>query len=131
MYAYNVAQGLEYVLKAAVDNLTRDNIMKQAAGIRDLELGGLLPGVKVNTFADRLRPDFAVATDEVQGRHLGTLRRNSSAATSAVNARNGLPKKQPLGFAAGAFCCETSGKMIDDSCEKSFIQEGPTVNIIK
>jgi branched-chain amino acid transport system substrate-binding protein len=49
MYAYIVAQGLEQVLKACGDNLTRENVMKQAASIKDLELGGLLPGVKVNT----------------------------------------------------------------------------------
>jgi len=49
MYAYTVTQGLVHVLKACGDNLTRENIMKQAASIRDLELGGLLPGVKVNT----------------------------------------------------------------------------------
>jgi branched-chain amino acid transport system substrate-binding protein len=49
MYAYNVAQGLVHVLKACGDNLTRENVMKQAASIKDLELGGLLPGVKVNT----------------------------------------------------------------------------------
>ena len=49
MYAYTVAQGLVHVLKACGDNLTRENIMKQAASIKDLELGGLLPGVKVNT----------------------------------------------------------------------------------
>jgi len=49
MYAYTVAQGLVHVLKACGDNLTRANVMKQAASIHDLELGGLLPGVKVNT----------------------------------------------------------------------------------
>ncbi|MGY3620563.1 ABC transporter substrate-binding protein [Bradyrhizobium sp. USDA 10063] len=49
MYGYTVAQGMVHVLKACGDNLTRENIMKQAASIRDLELGGLLPGVKVNT----------------------------------------------------------------------------------
>ena len=49
MYAYIVAQGLVHVLKNCGNDLTRDNIMKQAASIRDLELGGLLPGVKVNT----------------------------------------------------------------------------------
>jgi branched-chain amino acid transport system substrate-binding protein len=49
MYAYNVAQGLVHVLKACGDNLTRENVMKQAASIKNLELGGLLPGVKVNT----------------------------------------------------------------------------------
>jgi branched-chain amino acid transport system substrate-binding protein len=49
MYAYNVAQGLVHVLKACGDDLTRANVMKQAANIKNLELGGLLPGVKVNT----------------------------------------------------------------------------------
>ena len=51
MYAYTVAQGLVHVLKACGDDLTRANIMKQAASIRDLELDGLLPGIKVNTSA--------------------------------------------------------------------------------
>jgi branched-chain amino acid transport system substrate-binding protein len=49
MYGYTVAQGMVHVLKASGDNLTRENIMKQAASIREVELGGLLPGVKVNT----------------------------------------------------------------------------------
>ncbi|VIO73489.1 Leu/Ile/Val-binding protein [Bradyrhizobium ivorense] len=49
MYAYIVSQGLVHVLKACGDNLTRENIMKQAASIRDYEPLGLLPGVKVNT----------------------------------------------------------------------------------
>jgi branched-chain amino acid transport system substrate-binding protein len=49
MYGYTVAQGMVHVLRACGDDLTRENIMKQAAGIRDLELGGLLPGIKVNT----------------------------------------------------------------------------------
>jgi branched-chain amino acid transport system substrate-binding protein len=49
MYGYNVAQGLVHVLKACGDDLTRANVMKQAASIKNLELGGLLPGVKVNT----------------------------------------------------------------------------------
>ncbi len=56
MYAYIVAQGLEHVLKACGDNLTRENVMKQAASIRDLELRGLLPGVKVNTSATDFAP---------------------------------------------------------------------------
>ena len=56
MYAYTVAQGLEHVLKASGDNLTRENVMKQAASIKDLELGGLLPGIKVNTSATDFAP---------------------------------------------------------------------------
>jgi branched-chain amino acid transport system substrate-binding protein len=56
MYAYTVTQGIVHVLKACGDDLTRENIMKQAAGIKDLELGGLLPGIKVNTSATDFAP---------------------------------------------------------------------------
>jgi branched-chain amino acid transport system substrate-binding protein len=56
MYGYTVAQGIVHVLKACGDNLTRENIMKQAASIKDLELGGLLPGIKVNTSATDFAP---------------------------------------------------------------------------
>jgi branched-chain amino acid transport system substrate-binding protein len=56
MYGYTVAQGLVHVLKACGDNLTRANIMKQAASINGLELGGLLPGIKVNTSATDFAP---------------------------------------------------------------------------
>jgi branched-chain amino acid transport system substrate-binding protein len=45
-----------HVLKACGDDLTRANIMKQAASIKDLELGGLLPGIKVNTSAMDFAP---------------------------------------------------------------------------
>ena len=56
MFGYTVAQGLVHVLKASGDNLTRENVMKQAASIKDLELGGLLPGIKVNTSATDFAP---------------------------------------------------------------------------
>jgi branched-chain amino acid transport system substrate-binding protein len=56
IYAYTVAQALEHVLNACGDNLTRENVMKQAASIKDLELGGLLPGIKVNTSATNFAP---------------------------------------------------------------------------
>jgi branched-chain amino acid transport system substrate-binding protein len=56
MYGYTVAQGLVHVLKNCGDNLTHENVMKQAASIKDLELGGLLPGVKVNTSATDFAP---------------------------------------------------------------------------
>ncbi|MES2197793.1 MAG: ABC transporter substrate-binding protein [Pseudomonadota bacterium] len=49
MYGYTVAQGIVHVLKQCGDDLTRANVMKQAASIKNLELGGLLPGIKVNT----------------------------------------------------------------------------------
>jgi branched-chain amino acid transport system substrate-binding protein len=56
MYAYTVAQGLVHVLKSCGDDLTRANVMKQAASINGLELGGLLPGIKVSTSATDFAP---------------------------------------------------------------------------
>ncbi|MCK1712792.1 MULTISPECIES: ABC transporter substrate-binding protein [unclassified Bradyrhizobium] len=49
MYGYIVAQALVHVLKACGDDLTRANVMKQAASIKDFEPAGLLPGIKANT----------------------------------------------------------------------------------
>jgi branched-chain amino acid transport system substrate-binding protein len=46
---YNIAQALVVVLKQCGDDLTRENVMKQAASLNDVELGMLLPGIKVNT----------------------------------------------------------------------------------
>jgi branched-chain amino acid transport system substrate-binding protein len=56
MYGYTVAQGLVYVLKNCGDDLTRANVMKQAASIKGLNLGGLLPGIEVNTSATDFAP---------------------------------------------------------------------------
>jgi len=49
VYALSVAKTVEQVLKAAGDNLTRENIMKQAASLSSLEIPTLLPGIVVNT----------------------------------------------------------------------------------
>jgi len=46
---YSVAQTMVQVLKQCGDTLTRENIMKQAASLHDLELPMLLPGIKINT----------------------------------------------------------------------------------
>jgi branched-chain amino acid transport system substrate-binding protein len=46
---YLAAQALVRVLNQCGDNLTRENVMKQAANLKDLKLGMLLPGIKVNT----------------------------------------------------------------------------------
>ena len=52
---YTVTQGLVQVLKQAGDNLTRENIMKQAANL-DMTLPMLLPGVNVKTGPDDFYP---------------------------------------------------------------------------
>ena len=49
VYGYNVAQALVQILKQCGDNLTRENVMKQAASLKDFVPGGVLPGVKANT----------------------------------------------------------------------------------
>jgi branched-chain amino acid transport system substrate-binding protein len=49
VYGYTVTQSLVQVLKQCGDELTRANVMKQGANIKDLELGMLLPGIKINT----------------------------------------------------------------------------------
>jgi branched-chain amino acid transport system substrate-binding protein len=49
VYGYLTAQTMVQVLKQCGDELTRENVMKQAANLKDLELGMLLPGIKINT----------------------------------------------------------------------------------
>jgi branched-chain amino acid transport system substrate-binding protein len=53
---YLAAQSLVAVLKQSGDNLTRENVMKQAASLKDLELGMLLPGIKLNTGPNDFAP---------------------------------------------------------------------------
>jgi branched-chain amino acid transport system substrate-binding protein len=48
-YGYSAAQTMVAVLRACGDNLTRENVMKQAASIHDLKLPMLLPGIVVST----------------------------------------------------------------------------------
>jgi branched-chain amino acid transport system substrate-binding protein len=46
---YNSAAAMVQVLKQAGSDLSRENIMRQATNLRELELPMLLPGIKVNT----------------------------------------------------------------------------------
>jgi branched-chain amino acid transport system substrate-binding protein len=56
VYGYTVAQTLAQVLKQCGDELTRANVMKHAANLKDLELPMLLPGIKINTSAKDFYP---------------------------------------------------------------------------
>ena len=49
VYGYLTAQTLVQVLKQCGDDLTRENVMRQPANLKDLRLGLLLPGIKINT----------------------------------------------------------------------------------
>jgi ABC-type branched-subunit amino acid transport system substrate-binding protein len=53
---YGVAQTMVQVLKQCGDNLTRENIMKQAASLKDFRTEVLLPGIKINTSATNFAP---------------------------------------------------------------------------
>src|SRR6516165_9411628 len=48
-YGYAAAQTMVQVLKQCGDNLTRENVMKQAASLKDFAPDTLIPGITVNT----------------------------------------------------------------------------------
>jgi branched-chain amino acid transport system substrate-binding protein len=56
VYAYAVARTMVQVLKQCGNDLTRANIMKQAANLRDYDPGMLLPGIKINTSPTEFAP---------------------------------------------------------------------------
>jgi branched-chain amino acid transport system substrate-binding protein len=56
VYGYTAAQTMVQVLKQCGDDLTRENVMKQAASLDDLALGMLLPGIKIKTGPDDFYP---------------------------------------------------------------------------
>src|ERR1700678_1228424 len=54
-YGYSTAQLLVHVLKQCGDDLTRENVMKQATNLKNVELDLSLPGMKANTTANDYR----------------------------------------------------------------------------
>jgi branched-chain amino acid transport system substrate-binding protein len=56
VYGFDAATMLIPVLKQCGDDLSRQNIMRRAANLKDLELPMLLPGIKVNTSSDNFYP---------------------------------------------------------------------------
>jgi ABC-type branched-subunit amino acid transport system substrate-binding protein len=53
---YGLAQVMVYVLRQCGNNLTRENVMKQATSLRNLRLGILLPGITINTSSSDFAP---------------------------------------------------------------------------
>jgi branched-chain amino acid transport system substrate-binding protein len=56
VYGYVATQLLVQVLRQCGDDLTRANVMRQAAGIRDLQLDMMLPGIRFNTGSNDYQP---------------------------------------------------------------------------
>lgn len=68
MYGYVVAQVAVQVLKQCGDNLTRENVMKQAASL-DMQPEGLLGGVKIRTSAKDFAPLEQLQMMKFSGKH--------------------------------------------------------------
>ena len=66
---YSFAWTLVQVLKACGDDLTRENVMKQAASMKGLEAPMLLPGITLNTSATNFFPIQAVQMAKLSGDH--------------------------------------------------------------
>jgi branched-chain amino acid transport system substrate-binding protein len=56
VYGHSIAATTVQTLKQCGDDLTRENVMKQAASLHDLELPMLLPGITINTSATNFAP---------------------------------------------------------------------------
>ena len=54
--SYAVAATLVQVLRQCGDNLTRENVMKEAANLKNLRVGMLLPGITINTGPNDFAP---------------------------------------------------------------------------
>jgi branched-chain amino acid transport system substrate-binding protein len=67
-YAYAAAHLLSRVLEQCGDVLTRDNVMKQAASLKDVRLPMVLPGIVINTSQD----DYGVLKQSRLARFDGT-----------------------------------------------------------
>jgi branched-chain amino acid transport system substrate-binding protein len=56
VFGYGQARTLVQVLKQCGDNLTRENVMKQAASLRDFDTGVSFPGITINTGPNDFAP---------------------------------------------------------------------------
>ena len=68
VYAYSVAQTLVQVLKQCGDDLTRANIMRQAANLKNFQIPLTLPGIKINTSPTDFSPIESLQLQRFDGR---------------------------------------------------------------
>jgi branched-chain amino acid transport system substrate-binding protein len=66
VFCYGVAKGLEQVLKQCGDDLTRENVMKQAANL-NFEIGIYLPGTKIKTSPTDFAPIEQLQMERFKG----------------------------------------------------------------
>jgi ABC-type branched-subunit amino acid transport system substrate-binding protein len=69
VYGYITAQLLVQVLRQCGDDLTRDNVLKQAASLHNVELDLLLPGISVSTSPTDYRVNKQLQMVKFDGEH--------------------------------------------------------------
>jgi branched-chain amino acid transport system substrate-binding protein len=67
VFAYGISKAMLQVLNQCEGDFTRENIMKQAANLHDLELPTLLPGIKVNTSPTNYHPIRQMQLEKFDG----------------------------------------------------------------
>jgi branched-chain amino acid transport system substrate-binding protein len=65
-FGYGVAKGLEQVLRQCKDDLTRENVMKQAANL-NFEIGVYLPGTRIKTSPTDFAPLEQLQMEQFKG----------------------------------------------------------------
>ena len=69
VFGYALAQTMVQVLKQCGDELTRDNVMRQAANLKDFRLDLLLPGITINTGPNDYYPVEQMQMSRFNGEH--------------------------------------------------------------
>jgi branched-chain amino acid transport system substrate-binding protein len=67
MSGYNIAETMAILLKQCGDDLTRANVMKQAANLKDVQQSTLLPGIKINTSPTDFAPISQLQLEKFKG----------------------------------------------------------------
>jgi len=67
VYAYAVSATLHQVLRQAGNDLTRENVMRQAANLKNVKVPMLLPGITINTSPSDFAPIEAVQPARFDG----------------------------------------------------------------
>ena len=99
VYGFGAAATMIQVLKQCGNDLSRENVMKQAANLKDLELPMLLPGMKINTSPDNYSPIRQMQLAHVQWRELGAVR----------GAAHRLSERRPRAFRAPIMALAAAG----------------------
>jgi branched-chain amino acid transport system substrate-binding protein len=80
VYGYSAAKVMEQVLRQCGQDASRENIMRQATNLRDVEVPTLLPGIRLNSSPTNYRPVRQMQLQRFTGRtfeRFGTLMEGS------------------------------------------------------